>query len=297
MDKPTFKSYYIFEHPLENVFESVANLKRSDSIFSDIRSPTTIVKGFNTYTPGNQFYYSVLSTKIEFEVISFLNQDSRKCVRWRAKSNNLEYYCEYSLYICCSSGSTILEWIVDCTDIKMDTEMMQQVHNETMRRIDKFLSDQSLSVVKSNLVIKAERSSILKYILDLSLVNNSSKYFGQLKYSGESTKIGSKVIFDYTMFGFEYIFNVESLEISSKVKKWTYNLKTAASPFQAGIKEIRFTLYKIHNKKSVIEINHFFGSSLSKSKTNEIQQEQQQFLEDLLKSIETKESQSKTNIA
>lgn len=296
MDKPTFKSFFIFEHPLESVFESVANLKHADSIFSDIRSPTTIVKGFNTYTPGNQFYYTVLSTKIEFEVISFLNQDIRKCVRWRAKSNNIEYYCEYSLYVCCSSGNTVLEWTVDCSNIKLDTEMMQQVHNETMQRVNKFLTDQAMTAVKSNLIIKAERSSILKYILDMSLIRNSSKYFGRMKYSGDSTKPGSKVTFDYTIFGFELTFALEALEISSKVKKWTYNLKAVSSPFPAGIKEINFTIYKIHNKKSVIEIRHIFGANLSKTKSSEVQQEQLSFLEDLASSIESN-SQAKSNIA
>lgn len=284
MNRSKVKSYYTFDYSSDKVFETIANLKSIDSVFSDIRSQTVMVKGFNTYTPGNAFYYIVNSNKVEFEVISCINQESLKSIRWKTKANNIEYFCEYNLYKCCYSGNCVLEWVLEMeSTIQMDNEHILETHNETMRRVKKYLDEQTTSEIKSSIVIKAERNSIIKLITDLNNIKNVSKYFGNIRYLGDSTKAGSKLIFDYSFLGFELIFVVESIEISSKIKRWSYIIHSSSS--KGIIKAIHFSIFKIHNRKSVLEIKHVFSKCLLPEKLQIFEKEQTSFLADLASSI------------
>lgn len=279
-----FKSYYTFNFLMDKVFETVINLKSIDSVFSDIRSQTTMVKGFNTYTPGNTFFYLVNSSKVEFEVISCMNQESLKSIRWKTKADNIEYYCEYNLYKCCQSGNCVLEWVLDIeTNIQIDKEAILESQNETMRRVQNYLGEQTTTEIKTRLIIKAERNSIIKLILDLNNIKNISKYFGTIKYLGESNKAGSKLIFDYSFLDFELVFCIDSIEISSKVKRWKYTIQAASS--KSLIKTIQLSVFKIHNRKSVVEVTHVFSKCLSPEKLQNFEKEQLGFLTDLASSI------------
>lgn len=284
MNKSQFKSYYTFNFLMDKVFETVVNLKSIDSVFSDIRSQTTMVKGFNTYTPGNIFYYTVNSNKVEFEVISYMNQESLKSIRWKTKANNIEYFCEYNLYKCCQSGNCVLEWVLDIeSSIQIDKEAILETQKETMRRVHNYLNEQSTTEIKSSLIIKAERNSIIKLILDLNSVKNISKYFGIIKYLGDSNKAGTKLVFDYTFLGFELVFYIDSIEISSKVKRWSYTIQATSS--KSLIKCIQFSIFKIHNRKSVVEVRHVFNKCLIPEKLQDFEKEQMSFLADLASSI------------
>lgn len=284
MSKSQFRSYYTFNFLMDKVFETVVNLKSIDSVFSDIRSQTTMVKGFNTYTPGNTFYYTVNSNKVEFEVISYINQESLKSIRWKTKANNIEYYCEYNLYKCCQSGNCVLEWVLDIeSDILIDKEAILETQNETMRRVHNYLNEQTTTEIKSSLVIKAERNSIIKLILDLNSIKNVSRYFGTVKYLGDSNKANSKLVFDYSFLGFELVFFIDSIEISSKVKRWNYSIQSTSS--KSLIKAIQFSIFKIHNRKSVVEVRHVFSKCLLPEKLQDFEKEQLSFLADLASSI------------
>jgi hypothetical protein len=142
------------------------------------------------------------------------------------------------------------------------------------------------------MIIRAERANILKHILNLEGLKNSSCFLGKIKYDGDSSKPGSKVSFGVPLLGIEYKFTVNKVDISEKNKRWVYSLKITNEDSEIQsfyIKEISFIVYMIHNKKVLLEVKHKIASSMPNEKAVTLKHQQNEFLKEIF-NLESKEN-------
>lgn len=297
MESKEIKSFYLFNSDFHRTFEFIIDFKKTDNLFRDVRSNTEITKGFNTYSPGNTFFYKVNSMPIYFEVLSYHSEDNIKTIKWKVLSELYEYIYEYTLYRCTVGEEVVLEWKLQFIDNKnIDRETIIKDQDSCINRIRDFLKTETTDFTISNsIIIRADRKDVTKYILNLSLLKNSNNYFGKVLYNGDSSTIGTNINFNFQFFAIELKFTVEKVDFNEKSKKWVYSLKSINNnngPYNS-IKNITFTMYKIHSKKLLLEIEHQVLININGEKIRSIE-DQQNFL---LNEIKTNFDNISTNIS
>jgi hypothetical protein len=291
MESKEIKSFFIFNSDFHKTFEFIIDFKKTDDLFNDIRSKTEITKGYNTYSPGNTFFYKVNGLPIYFEVLSYHSEDNIKSIKWKVSSDFFDYNYEYCLYRCTVGEEVVLEWKLQFIgDKEVDKESIIKDQENCINRIKDYLKTQTTEfIICNSVIVRCERLQILKLLLDLNSFNNSFKHFGLVKYSGEAVKVGTKVTFSFPFFAIDLKFVVEKSEFSDKSKKWTYSLKahnsqnTGSTPMPlSSVKEITFTIYKIHNKKILLEVKHQVLTNIAGEKIRNIDEQQNALLNDII---------------
>ncbi len=295
MEGKIIKSLYIFEFNIDIVFDYIKDFTKTDSLFKFIRSQTEITKGSNTYTPGSTFFYTVNGNKIEFTTEDMQDEESFKSIKWSVKTPFFNYSYLYNIYYCIVSNESVLEWILELEDEKanLNKEEMVQEQNEIMKRIKEFIiQDRPFFNVSSCMIIRAERANILKHILNLEGLKNSSVFFGKIKNEGDTSKPGSKIVFAVPLLGVEYKFTVNKVDINEKNKRWIYSLKITNEDSEIQnfyIKEISFIVYMIHNKKVLLEVKHKISSNMPNEKAVTLKHQQNELLKEIF-NLESKEN-------
>lgn len=286
MESKEIKSFFIFNSDFHKTFEFIVDFKKTDDLFKDIRSSTEITKGYNTYSPGNTFFYKVNGFPIYFEVLSFHTEDNIKTIKWRVNSEIFEYCYEYTLYRCTVGEEVVLEWKLQFNDEKeIDKENIIKDQETCINRIKEYLRLQTTEFIVSNSsIIRCDRAQLMKLMTDFNTIPNAVKYFGMVNYNGESLKSGTKVSFNFPLFAIELKFIVDKSDFSEKSKKWTYVLKAVSStgPGESNpVKEINMNIYKIHNKKLLLEIKHLVLTNIAGEKIRNIEEQQNNLLTDI----------------
>ena len=301
MEGRTIKSLYIFECNIDIVFDYIKDFTKTDNLFKLLRSNTEITKGCNTYTVGSNFFYTVSGSKIEFQTEEMQDEDSFKSIKWRVQTSELNYTYLYNIYYCIISNETVLEWILELSELKSDfnKEAMIQDQNEIMKQIKEFIiQDKAFFTVSSSMIIRTDRLSVLKHVLSLDNLKNSPLYFGKIKYSGDSSKPGSKIIFQMPLLGIEYKMTVNKIDVNEKNKRWIYSLKLSSEdgnklPFY--VKELIFCIYMIHNKKILLEVKHKISSEMPNDKAVLLKQQQNELLKEIFNLESSKEKDEDDN--
>lgn len=296
------KNFYFFEDSIERVFGYLKDFKKTDSLFENIRSATEITKGINTFEVGNLFHYNVNGIKIKFEVLDYTEEEKLKSVKWRVnvEGTDIVYDYEYILHKCTVGGDVILEWnLVFKENTTIESDAVIKDLNECMQRIKKKLkSDLTDYYLAEASIIKVERSSIIKSLLNLNSFKTSSNMFGKIRYIGDPAVVGSKVIFELLFVGMEMKFIVDVAEFNENSFEWTYSLKSKSSNNDSlsFIKEIIFTIIKISSNKNFVEIKHTFNQQISREKLNSIKEDQVLFLKELKSMLVDEKKKDTTDI-
>lgn len=281
------KNFYFFEDTIERVFSYLKDFKKTDSLFEDIRSATEITKGINTFEKGNLFHYTVNGVKIEFEVLDYFEEEKLKSVKWNVKveGTDVSYDYEYILHKCTIGGDIILEWnLLFKENTKIESDLVIKDLNECMQRIKKKLkTDLTDYYLAEAAIIRADRNNILKAILDFNNFKFPNAMLGKVKYVGDSSQVGSKVIFELPFVGIEMKFVVDVAEFNENSFEWVYALKSKPSynGYPSYTKEIIFTIIKISSNKNFLEVKNTFNQQVSRDKINKIKDEQANILKNI----------------
>jgi hypothetical protein len=301
------KNFYFFEDTIERVFGYLKDFKKTDSLFEDIRSATEITLGINTYEVSNKFHYTVNGVKINFEVLDYQEEEKLKSIKWLVSvaGTDIAYEYEYILHKCTVGGDVILEWnLIFKESTKIESDLVIKDLNECMQRIKKKLkTDLTDYYLAEAIIIRTDRSSIVKTLLNFPNLKVTQNIFGKVKVSGDTSQVGCKIVFELPFVGVESKFYVETADFNDHSYEWIYSLKSKASssgsiPF---VKEIIFTIIKISTNKNFLEIKHTFNQQISRDKLNAIKEDQLSFLKEIKgmlnedKKDETKDDGKKDN--
>jgi hypothetical protein len=272
------KNFFFFEDTIDRVFLYLRDFKKTDSLFSDIRSATVITKGLNTFENGNQFFYLVNDNKIEFEVLEYNEDDKTKSIKWslQVKDTTIRYEYEYILNKCTVGGNMILEWnLLFKENTKLESAQIINENNECMNRIkNKLKTDLKDYHISEACVIKEDRNAIKRIITSLDTIKNSFNIFGKVKYSGSPMTSGSKMICELPFMGVELKFLIDVVDFDESKYEWKYSFKSKPSTlgYNSYIKEILFTIINILPEKNFLEIKHTFNQKVSLDKLNSIRE-------------------------
>lgn len=293
--KHKVKTYFIFQAEPAVVFEICKNISKTDNLFAGVRSPTQILKGSNTYSVGNKFRIEINSIPFVFEVEQHECLKDYKCIRWRLSVFNFIFILIVNVYRCCVSQSSIVETTLEhSTPDFFELHKLLNDNREYMIRLQEYVKNlSSNSKLTNSKVIRADRSSLAKLILDLNQIPNSSKYFGQIKYEDiDSFKIGNHITFSIPFLCLECKFAITESQLFDKRKKWTYSLKLVESQF-SSISEIIMTIYKLRSKKCVYSLTAVYKDNVQPKRIEQINMKQVSFIKDMISCLE--DSSSKNN--
>lgn len=265
MEKNFLKGHYLFEYHIEIVFNLIRDFKKLDEIFDDIRTPTKLLNGKNTYDIGNEFTYTVSGNRVIFSTISTKNEINLKSIKWRVKTDFLQYEYEYLLYRCSVDHSTLLEWKVSFSKpVKMDYDKALLEQSESFSKVHNLLKcDPCNYSLAESIVIKASRSSIINVLMKLGKISRNCDYcFGYVEYLGKPEKEQSKIFFKYPMLALDYKFVVEKAEFDNSKYIWTYSIKNICplSKDSTELLQLTFNLFRIGDKKTLLQIKQIFNS-------------------------------------
>lgn len=265
MEKSFLKGYYIFNYPIDMVFNILRDYRKLDLVFDDIRTPTKITNGRNTYELGNEFSYFVNGNKITFITVANKNEINFKSIKWRVKTDFIQYEYEYILSRCSVEYKTVLEWKVSFSKpVKMDFEKALDEQSESFLKIDKLLiNDPGNLSVSESIVIKASRRSIVSILMKLGKISRNCNFcFGSVKYVGPPDKEQTKVYFRYPMFAIEHLFVVEQADFDNSKYIWTYSMRNLGHlPKEStSLLKLTFRLIRIGEKKTFLEIKQDFNT-------------------------------------
>lgn len=282
MKKQQVKSLYIFEFHINIVYEYIKDFKKTDSLFKYLRSNTEITKGINTYTDNSSFYYIVAGhKKIEFSTETVIDEEVYKSIKWNVTTVEMNYSYQYNFYYCSDSNETVLEWILSYEDdckISMNKGKILEEQSEIMKEIKEFIvKDKVFITISSGLIIKTERLSVIKYVLDLNQVKSVNDYFGKVEYQGDPQKIKSKIIFSMSLLGIVLKYEVFQSDFNEKNKEWVYGMRLIEEDdftIRNYVKEIVFFINCIHSKKVFVEMKYKVLACMSNKKVVELKKTQ-----------------------
>lgn len=270
MYKPCIRNHFIFHDNITRIFNLIKDHKRSDSIFEDIRSPTQITLGHNTFEVGNEFFYTVGGKRINFKVISYLDDDNKKGIKWNINTDVLNYDYEYVLTRCTVEKEVLLEWtIIFNHKIPHLYDSFVQDQFEIMNRFDKRLqTDLSDCYHSESTIIKSDRNSILNLITDFKKVSENCDFcFGKVQCRGKALDLDTHLIMRFPIFNSEVKYVVNKIDINDQSNTWIYSLKNLNSyGIFANIKQLVFILVKINDKKTLLEVRQYFNHFCSNEK-------------------------------
>lgn len=286
------KSYFIFQADPSVVFEICKNISTTDNLYSSVRSPVLILKGSNTYSEGNKFRIEINSIPFVFEVEQHTCLKDYKSIKWKLSVFNFIFILIVTVYRCCVSQNSIVE-----TTLEYPTPDFFELHKlindnrEYMTRLQEYIKNLgSTSKLTNSKVIRADRSSLAKIIIDLNQIPNSSKYFGQIKYEDTcSPKIGNQITFAIPFLGIECKFIVNEYQLFDKTKRWVYSLKLMDGQ-TANISEIIMTIYKLRSKKCIFSLTSVFRDSVQPKRIEQINMKQVSFIKDMTSCLEDNSS-------
>lgn len=291
----TLKSYFNFKADPNLVFEIMRNTTKTDSLFSSVRSPTRLIVGMNTFSIGNKFEIEINQVKIEFEVLDHACLKDQKHIKWKLLIGADLYFITIQVYKCCVTSTTTVETIFKYTpNSNFSPNKIINDNKEYMTRLQDFVKNvntSSLSAVTS--VFRVDRSNLLKLALDLTLIKNYQKYFGNVKYLESSSKIGSRISFGMPFIGFDCQFIVFQLELNSKLKKWEYKIRIIGDPGPLSITEMWISIFRVRSKKCVLEVTNVFKDNLNPKKAERIKLKLQCFLKDIYSTLDEGKTKTK----